>query len=404
MSALRQILAGCALLSAFAAARLDARDVNLDSIYLAPGAPYALRLMKAKREAYDAAGAVLVDRGVIFADWASRDEIAYIREFEGSDVNAVCVYDVARRRSREVKRIRGTVSAARMSAGGVYYVLKRIMLTGRGMLAGQEIVVVTLPTGTSRSLPSPSVSVDFSLPSEGGSILFEDAGGIQEHFLFSGAGRTLMPKGLYAGAAPGAAQCVPFLSPDRNAILIVNGGGGSYRASLFRAGGKTAIRGITSSSELYWVDNSMLSFRKGGPGSFSVALYNVVSGEEHALPGKSLDTNLCFSGAPGVLAYSVDQMIRLSFAPFREAAVTGLEGGEVYFDRAGGKFSALLCKDLYLVNYSQLQNRKVEMKRVWSAMLDMYREARADRKCHANDFSAEYLSRKVAQYSELVNR
>ncbi len=383
---------------------LAARDINLDEIYLEPSSGHVKRLVWQKLDAYQRAGAQLIERDVAFAGWMGAGALVYIREFSASDENGIFSFDIERRRSAEIRRIRGTITAARVTTNGRYLVLKRIIARPGSIIPRNEIVVVSLSTGEITSLPSLSVSQDFSLSRDGASMLYEDEKGIEELFFFSGTKRLLLSRGQYADIAEGNLPSCAYLSPDRSRCVVVSGGGGNYRAKVIQGSRAQHLGGVTSPSEIYWLSNTALAFRSGSSGNFAVTIYDVQQDRRTVLPQRSLNTGLNLSEGPGVISYSRDQMIYLYFPSQRQPVATGIEGGDVTFDPSGGRFLAIVCKRLFVVNYALLTQRRIELKRSWREIAALYREAKNNPSLLSNEYSSAYVERKIEIYDELLRK
>ena len=378
-----------------------ARDINLDEIYLRPSSPYLRRLIIAKLDAYQEAGAHLVDSGVIFAGWFSGKDVVYVKEFPGTEENAVCVYDVRTGQQRELFRITGTVMALAVTADGRHIVIKR-MVRRRSIVPDNELYVYYLPTGRSYQVSSNSIFRDFSVAPEGNSMFHETGRGIEELTLFSKVRRIAVPKRHYSLIVATDNPSVACFSPGRNRYIVMNGGGGRYKGILFGTGSASILKGITSPGEFFFVDNNTIAYRKGYTGYFFVALRNLLTGRETRFGYPSLNTSLNYSVAPGILSFTKDQMIQLYVMSEKKLFHAGIEVEDVSFSADGVNFTALICNRLFIVNRHSLTRRRIGLRRSWRNILRIYRELKTRPGDMDNEFSAQYIGRKISIYSELL--
>jgi len=384
-------------------ATLFARDINLDDIYLRTDSPVARRLPVQKLDAYQSAQAHLVDRGVIFAGWLSGRELFYIQEVPGLAINIVSTYNADRQRRSEIIRIPGVITAARSSSDGSFIALKRLIQKD-SIVPDGETVIYTFRTGKTRVLPSPTGFLDFDIPEGTPSLVFEAREGIVEYYPDSGRTRLLMEKRRYAGMAVQGGTTLALLSPDRGHTLVISGGGGNYSARLFGERASFAVPGVGSATETFWLDSHTLAFRGGSPGSYSVHRYDIRKKTSTTLLASSLNTAMTFSRHASILSFLNDQLICLHSAPVNRTLLTGLEGEEVSLSPNGNRFISILNGRLFIVTIDCIGKNEILLRRSWAAILATYRELSLDKRHWENEYSLDYIRRKIRLYSTLINR
>ncbi len=379
----------------------SARDINLDGIYLKATSPYQTKLLLGKLDAWFAVGARLLDREVVFAGWMSGAEIAYVKEDAGTGENLVCVYRVPENRYSVAARVKGDVMHAAVSPSGRYMVMKRLIRRGDIIPEG-EIVVVALPGGEQTVLATGNPLPDYTVSPDGNSLYLETEGGIDEYRMTGGARRRVLGRSACPEAFRKTSPTLAFSSPDRGRWVVLSGGGGYYTACLHGPGATRPVRGITSSMELCWLGNTAFAFRSGGVGDHSVVEYRVRDGSTRMVGGGSLNTSISYSPHAGILSWLLDGLIMLYYPAQGRKVTTGLEGEDVFFDPAGSRFTALVGRRLFLADLHSLRSRGIELKRAQEHLLSLYRELSRLPGEGSNEFSREYIGRKIKLYRELL--
>lgn len=82
--------------------------------------------------------------------------------------------------------------------------------------------------------------------------------------------------------------------------------------------------------------------------------------------------------------------------------MTGIEGDDVNFSPSGVVFSMILYKKLFVVSPAAARKNRIDMQRKWDVVLQAYRELRNDGKSWENDYSLDYINRKINVYSGLM--
>ena len=156
---------------------VQARDINLDSIYINKDSDLSRKLIQYKVETYEKAGSQFVDRNVIFADWISGSEVVYVKEFPR--VNIIYKYNRRQRKQYEIARIIGTITYSRASSNGKYLFFKLIEINKMGFPIGKTLML-NIESKQLHPLPGDYPFLDFSLSPGGNSVIYQVKNGIIE--------------------------------------------------------------------------------------------------------------------------------------------------------------------------------------------------------------------------------
>jgi hypothetical protein len=387
------------MLMCVSASSLSARDVNLDAIYLKKS-PVLSRIHDAKLDLFARAGAAYVQSGVSFAGWRSGDSLVFC--IESDDNTGVYEFYLPTRAVRFLTRVDGVPLCASVSARYLYLKTARV----RGIEVIQRFCVIDLSNGNKQSERVPQLFIDYSITPFGTSYMREGRDGVMEYFPDSARTRLVVPKSVYAGKTSAGQTVIPFLSPDgmRTAILI--GGGGSYRALVVERGMIIREFGdVSSSVEFAWVDSSTVSYRSGGPGNYRMTVRSVDpagDGTVRTIGRKTFNTNFSYCPSNGFVSFLQDGCVAFASVRSNELEVFPFEGEDVIFSPNGNNFISLYRGRLFVLSRETMKKRIIDMKRAGAKLLSIYREARLDRSLWENDFSSEYIDRKIGIYSRLV--
>lgn len=379
-------------------AGLYARDINLDAIYINTDSRHYHNLLEKKIEAYQVAGSQFIDRDVSFACWGDGFTILYVKEVP--QLNIVYCYSRTTRQSQELFRITGTITAARISSNGRHLFLKRLREVENSLPRGETLILDLTSKGI-KILESGFPFIDFSVAPGGNSLLFENRDGIAEYSPDSGSIRVRVKRSEYAGIISPGAPSIAYLSPNAMKILIVNGSGGSYRSKLIASGKTLMVPGITSATELYWLDNNLLIYRVGGTGSYSVNQYDTTTQRSTLLLTNSLNTNIQFSIFPKMISFLKDQVIQVYDVRNNENINTGLEGEDVVFSPDGNRFLSLYLKKLFCTSFATVNKKNIELAKNAKQIISLYKNILDSGKDLANEYSSEYAKRKIAVYGRI---
>jgi|GEM_PF-508942 len=386
-----------------AALTLDAaaRDIDLDEIYIKKSSPHMARLAVGKLDVCESAGAIFVDRDVAFAGWVSGAELFYIREFSPPDVNIMYLYNARIRVRRELHRIPGVITAAKTACGGRFAAMKRF-ISKNGRLPVGETLIYRIGSNDVRVFPRVTAFLDFDIPMEGNSIIHETSRGLEEFTVDGGYSTVRIKKDMYTDIAQANAPVVAYYSPDRRSTLLVSGGGGSYSAKVLGRSGSFRVGGITSAGEICWLDDRTFAYRSGSTGNFSVSIYTIGANSATTLMRNSMHTGISYAPQSRQLAFLKDGIICTYSHPGGKTVMTGIEGDDVNFSPSGVVFSMILYKKLFVVSPAAARKNRIDMQRKWDVVLQAYRELRNDGKSWENDYSLDYINRKINVYSGLM--
>jgi hypothetical protein len=244
--------------------------------------------------------------------------------------------------------------------------------------------------------------LDFSIPKIGNSIIYENKNKIIEYHLDIKKSITLLDKSNYSDIIISKNPSVALLSPDRNKFLVINGSGGYYKCKIIGKDDSFKIDGVSSSSEIFWIDNNRIIFRKGTTGNYSVVLFQINNKTEKILLNKSFNTNITFSPHPMMAAFLREQIINIYDNQKNNLINTGIEGEDISFSPNGNKFITLLYKKLFIVDIATLNQKTIELNRSWNEILSIYNDLKTKNSEFANEYSLHYVNRKVNAYNNLI--
>ena len=376
------------------------RDINLDAIYINTNSSAYTRLIEKKLDAYRAAQSQFIARDVIFAVWKDGITILYIREVP--ELNVVFAFNRNTRSNSEVCRLEGMIVAVKSSASGKFLFIKRLR-QGRDMVPFGEMVVLNTATGKFSTMGPSYPFIDFSVAAGGNAVLMETRDGIEEFSPDAGSKTLLLKKSTYSDIVISGAPSLAYYSPNGTKALILCGSGGSYRSKLINSGSSLTITGMTSASEICWISNNQLIYRTGGPGNYSLRLYDSKNRRSNRLADDSLNTNLQFSSIPKMVTFLKDQVIQVYDVRQKIITNTCLEGEDVLFSPDGNRFISLYLKKLFIANFYAVKKNNFELIKNSREILELYRKLQALRTEWANEFTGDYLRKKVAVYRKITD-
>lgn len=384
----------------FLAIPVEAKDINLDEIYIRRSSPLLKKLIFQKLDTYEKLGANFVDRDVIFSGWRSGDQIVYIKEVS-ENLNIAYRYWFRRNRGKEICRVSGIITYCRLTPNGRYLIIKRL-IQREGIIPRGERVLIDIESNKRSVVKTRSPFADFSLSVNGALLLYESRRGIVVRKLNSGMEQLLLRRKRYADITTSKNPSIAYISPNQRKILVINGGGGIYRGKLINRGSRR-VYGISSATEIFWVNNRFIFFRRGSVGNYSAILYDTNRRRKKVLIRNSLNTNLFYSYHAKILSLLKDQIIILYFITQKRLVNTGVEGEDISFDPGGRFFTSLLCRKLFVLNLQNVIRRRIELRRTWSSLLHLYQQLRGRSEHFENEFSGYYIKRKVTMYRKLLH-
>lgn len=378
---------------------VSARDVSLDKIYLKSGSPYIERLAEAKVNSLNAVSARKIDSNVAFCGWSTASALLYVKDEETSF--KVYEYYLTSGTRRFIAGGRGAVVHAVVPPNGKYVFVKSLVRVNNSVIPQGLFSVVSVRTQEVKEYSARSQFIDFAATAFGTSYVREDQKGISENFPESGSRKTILPRGSYLPAIDADQAVVPFLSPDASTVAVLNGGGGRYKAMFFRDGVSIGgMSGINTASEFIWIDSKTIAYRTGSPGNYYPALYSLQTGKSAIVGKKTMNTNISYSPVNGILSYLIDGCMSFYHIGNNVSETYPVEGEDVLFSPNGNLFCSLSGGILYVMQMELLKSRNIELRRAASKLEEIYQTVLSDKSAHENDFSREYLERKVKLYKE----
>jgi len=70
----------------------------------------------------------------------------------------------------------------------------------------------------------------------------------------------------------------------------------------------------------------------------------------------------------------------------------------------GNRFISILNGRLFIVTIDCIGKNEILLRRSWAAILATYRELSLDKRHWENEYSLDYIRRKIRLYSTLINR
>ena len=375
------------------------RDIDLDAIYLEKNSSIYRQLVIAKEKLYTDISSLFIDSNVIFAEWSGGSDIIYIREFRG--VNIVYRYMKNSRKKLEIARFGGTATSAFLNRFGDTLYVKTLYYNDDAE-AESETIVIDIKTGSLMKKKSGRLFLDFTLHPSGYGIVWQTGEGIVKSFPFEGESKLLVKRDDMGELVSGADPVLAFISPDEKNTVLISGNGGSYNARLLTRSGHVGINGITSGSGLSWIDNNRFIYRSGGGGNYSVNVYDVKSGRSRILISGTMNPDIKFSVAPGLITCLDNQMITVFSRDLKKRINTGIEGEESYFSSDGIKFTSIYLGKLYINSLSMVRKYSIEIRRNAETLLSLYRAAAKDKSSWQNDYTPKYISKKIRQYEKFL--
>jgi hypothetical protein len=378
---------------------LSARDIDLDGIYLEKGTPIYSQIVTAKEKLFSDISSLYIDSNVIFAEWSGGNDIIYIREFRG--VNIVYRYTRNSRKKQEVVRFAGTVTSAFLSRYGDTLYAKTLFYNDDAE-AESETIVIDVKTGSISIKKSGRLFLDFTLHPSGYGIVCQTGDGIVKSFSFDGESKLLVKRDDVKSFMTGSDPVLAFVSPDEKKTVLVSGSGGVYSARLLTPSGQVDINGISSGSDLKWIDSSRFIYRSGGGGDYSVNVYDVKSGKSKMLISGTMNPDINYSEIPGLITCLDNQMITVFSRDLKKRIDTGIEGEESFFSPDGVKFTSIYLGRLYINSLSMVQKYRIEIRRNAETLLSLYRHAAKDKSSWQNDYTSQYIGKKIRQYEKFL--
>lgn len=378
---------------------LLSRDIDLDGIYLEKESPIYRQLTAAKEKLYTDISSLYIDSNVIYAGWSGGDQIIYIREFDG--INIVYKYTRSGRRRDEIARFNGSVTSAFMTRSGNFLYAKTLYYNDDAA-AVSETVTVNIYSNEVRKEKSGHLFLDFTLHPSGNSIVHQTERGIVRTDAITGNVRIVAGRDLYGDMSAGGDPVLAFISPDEKKTVFITGNGGSYKARIVSPSGKVDLNGVSSNTDLRWIDSSRFIYRSGGGGDYSVRVYDLAAGKSSELISGTMNPGIIFSEIPGLITCLDNQAITVISRDLKRRIDTGIEGEETYFSPDGRKFTSIYLGRLYVNSLNMVEKYRIEIRRNAAVIAALYRKAAETKDIWQNDYTPEYLNKKIRQYDRFL--
>ncbi len=377
-----------------------ARDVNLDNFYIKNTSSYIGKLANLKINSYGIIKSSLIDTGVIYSFWVSAGKIVYIQEF-ANGTNVVYEYYLSSRIKKELVRFNGNIVYSRSSLNGNYLYLKTINQTDSETF-GSEIVIINLKNLAIDKIATNSFMLDFTVSHYGDSIFIEKLDGIYEYFPNTKQDSKIVSADKYSSIRKNDDTVLLFMSPNRSKMLILCGISGVYKGLIVSSGSiYSTVDNVSSSSEVYWLNENKIIFRSGQIGNFYVSVYDVSGKKSSRISSRSLNTNISLS-SDNVVTFLEDGMAVFYNDYMSRKDVYPLEGEDIMISPTGNEFCSLYNKKLFISKRNILNDKSVELKRNASDIYQIYNKLRSSSSEWDNDYSKEYIVRKYNIYKILV--
>ncbi len=378
---------------------LISRDIDLDGIYLNKTSGLYSRICETKKSLYDKIASEKIESSVIFSQWLTGSRIIYIKEIK--NLNLICIRDLRRRSRRVIARLNGTVSSSILSDSGRTLALKMLYSSESYYPRAMNVYIDTVE-GKITTEDSSNMFRDKSFM-PGRDLIIRDAGNrLISYNPFKKKITTAVTSREYRIISKKNSPVIALFSPNRDRKILISGSGGSYNTLLMKGTKRTRLEGVTSCSDIGWVDNARFMYRSGGPGYYSVNIYDAALKKIRPLLKGTMNPDINISRHAGIVTFLDNQIINIYYPSAGRTTHTGLEGEEAYFSPDGTRFTSLYLGDLYITKLNGLLRGSTDIRRKASLLLELYQEARSNSSIWENDYSKQYIKRKVLQYRKIA--
>jgi hypothetical protein len=372
-----------------------ARDVNLDSIYINNPA-LSNNLKNLKLDAYSSAKSIFVSNNVAFAHWIQKDELVFIKESAKSA--SVFRYKLNGAQT-PVCSVQGTVTVCIPSASGKYLYLKTMESVNNKPFF--YFITVDLEKSTFVKKSSSYPFLDFTVSPKNDAYIYFDGDSFIEVSPNGSSKKILGSKEFSIILPPKLQQTLLLYSPNYKNKLVLSGNDADYQSIILGTKGNSIFGDLSSSSEIFWIDNSRILFRTGHSGNFSIALFNYNASAHKTILENSLNTNICFSPLPKIASFVDHQLINIYNVSNNSITNIGLEGEDTYFSSNGLFFTSLLYKRLYITRVDYTKKYREEILSHVNDIIAIYSQVLRNKSYWKNDFTPEYCKRKLEAYQKL---
>jgi len=376
---------------------LYARDISLDSIYLKKS-PLFFQLQNLKFKFYKIAGSSLVDKNVIFAKWINGNQIVFLKEF--SSFTELYIFNRKSLRKQRIAFVKGFVSGLWVSASGRYFILKSVFWESLEKLSGL-IYIYDSMNKRFFSIKNSSIYNNFFVSLTEDSIYLYKKHSIFLYNLNLKKERIIFSREFLEKVFKRKLKNVVYKpSPNGKYFLLLNGEAGYYQTyistnySLF-------LKGSTSLSEIFWLNNKQIVYRVGGPGFYSVRLKNIKTGKIRVLSSNSFNTNISFSTRSSILSFLNNGLISVYRITSGKISNLLIEGEDCFFSADGSRFITLFNSNLFLSNYYETKKCVVDLTNNIKKLSIVYKKIKS-KKLYKNRFSKKYILQKIEFYKSIV--
>lgn len=382
--------------------KILSREINVDKIYLKSNSNSLKQLISYKLENYKITNATMINSDVIYSFWIDGNLLLYIREFKNTNLNQIITYSVSARKSNKLCNLQGAIIDADISQNGKYLFIK--IINYKNGKTSAELIVLNVKNNRTHHFKNMTYFKDYSPGPDEKSFVTVTEKGIIKMKIDSAGTSLLLPYKSFSNYLKTNSVILAKVSPNLKNILIISGGGGNYRGILFiNKKFKYIINDISSVSEIFWINNYNIVYRKGTTGYYKTAVFNTISKKTKIISSNSFNTNIIFSKNAQIVTYLEDGMINFYNIRTGKNEKHLLEGEDVRVSNNKNYFTIIFNQTLFICKKSVLKPKRFLLKRNASKILNIYTKALSADNIHSNEYSKTYIRRKIKKYRELIN-
>ena len=118
---------------------LQARDIDLDGIYLKKDSTLYSQISSVKEKNYKDISSILIDSSVIYGCWISGEEILYIKEL--ANQNSIYIFNKNSGKKKLLYRFNGTVTFSDFKINTGLLAIKYIFISDEGSSVSKDIFI-----------------------------------------------------------------------------------------------------------------------------------------------------------------------------------------------------------------------------------------------------------------------
>ncbi len=382
---------------------LPAREIILDSIYIKPASSIYQNIISLKLENYKIAEAVPVDENVIFADWKDGNNLIYIKEFKDSQINYIYEYESNYRRNTKLTQINGAITSSLLSANGKWLLIKTITYTNDKTQS--NLIIFNAEKNTMQTFQSGSYFTDFTFSPDGMEYYIHSSLGIKEIRLSDGKEKIVIPSNLYKDYVTADSVVTAHFSPDRKKSAVIIGGGGSYKCLIFKNSKLDYIvNDVTSASEFFWIDLNSFVYRSGYTAFYRVEVFNTMNRTRREIGSASMNTNIIYSLKTGLITFLKESTLCVYNTSNSSFFTAPVEGEDARFAADRNRFCVIFNNSLFILKKSIIENKMFFLKRNSGKITDIYKRTLENSGIFENEFSKQFVIRKLSLYSGFMKK